>query len=316
MSIILLLMAILLPAVGRTRAAALRIQCASNLRQMAHGAHAYHDTHGMLPPWIHFGKPAALNSYQSVHSLLLPYVDGSNVYEALNFGVRMVRAPLPSSWPEQRTAASVRVSVFLCPADGATRRWAAPVSYRGCIGPGTRERRTAEYIDGNQGMFSGPAGYAVTFANATDGMQATALFSERLVGDGAEDASGNPARTILATPGDFIITNAERARRGCEALSQIPSATRRGYAGRYWLFTGIDYTLYSHAMGPNTAIPDCQNGSSVPHGTSTARAHHGGVVNVAFADASVRAVSSGVDLAVWRALATRDGAETVLNSSF
>lgn len=43
----------------------------------------------------------------------------------------------------------------------------------------------------------------------------------------------------------------------------------------------------------------------------TSRSYHSGLVNVAMVDSSVRTVSNGVDLKIWRALSTRNGREPI-----
>jgi prepilin-type processing-associated H-X9-DG protein len=89
----------------------------------------------------------------------------------------------------------------------------------------------------------------------------------------------------------------------------IGSKKQTSFAGRNWINGNYMTTRYNHVMPPNTW--SCTRGNSPNNngGAVTATSRHPGGVNLALADASVRFIKSTVDLAVWRALGSRDGEE-------
>jgi prepilin-type N-terminal cleavage/methylation domain-containing protein len=78
-AIIGVLVALLLPAVQAAREAARRAQCSNNLKQLSLALHNYENSHNTLPP-------AGIDSNQmSWVVLLLPYFEQQNLYSQFNF---------------------------------------------------------------------------------------------------------------------------------------------------------------------------------------------------------------------------------------
>ncbi len=116
-AIIAILVAILIPAVQKVRAAAARTQCLNNLKNQGIALHSYHDAKKYLPP----GYETRSSSTTPLPgwgwaTFLLPFLDQGVLYEQLNvetttFGPgTLVAAAAP--FPTQATLA-----VFRCPAD-------------------------------------------------------------------------------------------------------------------------------------------------------------------------------------------------------
>src|SRR5450432_1307681 len=84
-AIIALLMAMLLPAIQKVREAANKMQCASNLRQIAIAAHNFHNDYNRLPAGELDGGGPSSQQGQYISSLvqLLPYMEQDNVYKEL-----------------------------------------------------------------------------------------------------------------------------------------------------------------------------------------------------------------------------------------
>ena len=97
-----------------------------------------------------------------------------------------------------------------------------------------------------------------------------------------------------------------------------------------WPDGAVHHAGFTTTLTPNTKVPVVLNGvthdadfNSRREGSSatlptyaaiTARSYHaGGIVNVGMMDGSVRSVSQGISLPVWRALGTRNVGEVVGN---
>jgi Protein of unknown function (DUF1559) len=82
-------------------------------------------------------------------------------------------------------------------------------------------------------------------------------------------------------------------------------------AGTSWMSGRWLHASYYHLFPPNSYWRDCRKDDLVALAVTTARSNHEGGVNLLSGDSSVRFVTNGIGLPVWRALATRSGNEFV-----
>src|SRR6516225_2474409 len=78
-AIIGVLIALLLPAIQRTREAANRVKCQNHLKQLGLACHAYHDDHNILPP----GGDGMTDTGGSMLVYTLPYMEQEPLYRAI-----------------------------------------------------------------------------------------------------------------------------------------------------------------------------------------------------------------------------------------
>jgi prepilin-type N-terminal cleavage/methylation domain-containing protein len=134
-AIIAILIGLLLPAVQKVRAAAARMSCSNNLKQLGLGVFNYESAFGKLPPDYArvandpdpSAQLAGSNAGPAVFTILLPYIEQDNLYRQINpllSAYDVVNQPPvagtggldPGETAARNAAYSQVVKTFICPA--------------------------------------------------------------------------------------------------------------------------------------------------------------------------------------------------------
>jgi len=286
-AIIAILIALLLPAVQQAREAARRSQCRNNLKQIGLALHNYADVTGtVLPRGVnHRSGPSCCcvtdngQPGHTIHAMLLPYIDQTNVYNLANWSLR-------ASDPAQAPAYRSRVSAYICPSailPPTPSSGAQPHNYPAA---GTAHGYGLCGIHGSQtsnGAFASRWGLfnegtsttmdgGMRLANIIDGLSNTVAFSEF--------ATGMPGALPATHP-----------------------------YGESWFIPNYGNTEFSvmAAATPNSAVPTY----STTHNWGTVRSYHTGGVHAVLFDGTVRFISDSISGQIWVALGTPMGREVL-----
>jgi prepilin-type N-terminal cleavage/methylation domain-containing protein/prepilin-type processing-associated H-X9-DG protein len=350
-AIIAVLIALLLPAVQAAREAARRAQCTNNLKQLGLAVHNYHQQYNCIPPHDMFLASTLDLGWgwnASWVVCLLPNIEQAPLYNAYNF-----------SWTDPTVAVNTTVSymginTLICPSDNQKVRpnppW-APSNYKGNYGGPPNMRQwtgtIVEFLtcsvqgdkllgwpvgtywwgaDSNLGIFG--------FESVTDGTANTALFSEKLMGVGAQSLAynitagstdGKRGYFLLAAipaPTNGVSQTAAQAQAAVQACQGIPFNTP--VSPNAWL-PGFAWTwgypwhwmimTYNHYNTPNRFTCASNKDPDSPYGGISMMAPptsgHPGGVNMCFTDGSVRFVKDTVAMTTFWALGTRNGGEVL-----
>jgi prepilin-type N-terminal cleavage/methylation domain-containing protein/prepilin-type processing-associated H-X9-DG protein len=193
-AIIGILIALLLPAVQKIRAAAARMQCSNNLHQIGLAMHNYHDSYGKLPMGELTRVGLAPDPGWTWCIMLWPFVEQDNWVRQVGPDLANVKsAPAPGTPPVPSAANGLNQSrsVFLCPADGGgPTNLAFTTTAAGTIYTGYGK---SNYVINRRVLGPGVGGYTpsnLSLMQITDGTSNTILAGER-------DSVNNVAGTIV-----------------------------------------------------------------------------------------------------------------------
>jgi prepilin-type N-terminal cleavage/methylation domain-containing protein/prepilin-type processing-associated H-X9-DG protein len=349
-AIIAVLIALLLPAVQAAREAARRSQCVNNLKQIGLAMHNYHSTYNTFP----IGVSASRNTWNvgkcgvgacgtvtwngwSVHAMLLPYLEATPVYNAINFSFDPL---VCASQPFQNTAFLTSIPGFLCPSDSYSGKAGLGFLNNYCGSIGTTIGVVQNYPSSSVGVFSYQTPYGL--ADITDGSSNTVAFGESLVGNGGRKANypGNGVAGVTFPNNAYTLDGSQGAQAGVTlGLIQtcatnwntaVTSGSPYGGApnigvdrGWYWGWGAEAMTLINTIVPPNSQPWNaCRNGCScgnydMDHAEiANVTSNHPGGANVLFADGHVQFVKSSLATQTWWALGTRNDGEVFSADSY
>jgi prepilin-type N-terminal cleavage/methylation domain-containing protein/prepilin-type processing-associated H-X9-DG protein len=287
-----ILVALAIPAVQQVRESANRMECAANLKQVALAVHSFEENYGRIP-FNQYDESGDIGTGPdskawSWLARLLPFIEQDDLYR---------QAGIPNTTLAQSAATDHGVAVFLCPSDplssmeprlDAGNLAGLPVgqtNYKGVSGA-----NWGDDLEGNAG-----ANFPTDWRNpGTNGSF-----------DGHSDGDGIFFRTDYRRPLRF-----DHIRDGTSNTFMIGEDLPA--LSKYCCWPYANNANGTCAIPPNVKSP---GGGNYPAGNwqnnESFRSRHPGGLQFATADGSVHFINDTIDLAVYRALATINGGESV-----
>ena len=333
-AIIAVLIGLLLPAVQNVRAAAARMQCANNLKQIGLACHTFHDTEGRLPGGVVIIAQVGLldDGYATGFTYLLPYLEQGNLRNLYT---------LSQPWhdPANATAVGTRVKTYYCPAnrtDGGidlrpiSAQWgfplppfAAGVDYAFCKGSNAglwpEPGRVPANVRGPFGIATFENGRAVRgtyqLTDVSDGTSSTFALGEAAGGSNrypVRNLSGSGTATDPFTGQPALMEQAWGAT-GFSDRNHPWYASVLAVTAQFGIAPNFNDEPLNRSPGTPTIFGVDSSGmnNSGNDFVSGFRSAHTGGANFVLCDGSVRFIRQSTDPATYRALSTMSGGEVI-----
>ncbi|HTU93520.1 MAG TPA: DUF1559 domain-containing protein, partial [Gemmataceae bacterium] len=263
-AILVILLALLLPALVGMRQAAARTRSQNNLRQLMIGAHNYNDVYNLLPPGLD-------DKHFSAASKLLPFVAQQSVFNNIDFKKSIA----------DKANARMRqlvIKTFLSPQD--------PISI---VKP---EWGATNYLFNDQLFFPDLKMSIIEVAKG-DGTSFTLAIGETLKGDGKTQAMDIRRQYVLLKKEDLKNTGPDTGVKYFKDDKNIA-----GDRCASWMDGRFLQGSFNGRLRPNDERPDVSCGGI--SGVSALRSFEKHVL-VGMCDCSVRTVSNAISHKTWKA---------------
>jgi prepilin-type N-terminal cleavage/methylation domain-containing protein len=282
-AIIVVLTALLLPAVQQAREAARRTQCKNNLKQLGIALHNYHGAHSRFPPGAMYDFESSTGNGATWISMILPYIEQIALYDRADWNSSFADTIAPGNPPTE--IVSISIPEMSCPSDPLRGKLAAGIFRRGnyAANSGIGPFQSVSNPNDPTRTYSGPftMNSSRGLRDITDSTSSTILVAEVL------NSTLSDFRGVMHDPEGPLYQH-----------DRVPNSNTPDESRASRCLSGLNV--------PCTGTSTTANDRALVY---TARSFHPGGVQVTLADGSVHFVSQNISLTTWLALGTHSGGE-------